>query len=213
MQTDKSLTSKISSKQAKVWLLDDEPQIIESLQWLLSTSGIASQALASPNEVFTQNFNQQPGCLLMDVRMPERSGLEVLAEMKEAAIEIPVILISGHADVPMAVKAMRLGAENFFEKPFNHQQLIDSLQQAINKHCQVLTALEEKHQLLEKMQLLTERETQVFHQLVAGKAAKQLAADLSISPKTVDVHRHNLLQKLNAASITDLVHLSYQLNS
>lgn len=213
MQTDKSFSSKTSSKQAKVWLLDDEPQIIESLQWLLSTSGIASQALASPNEVFTQNFNQQPGCLLMDVRMPERSGLEVLAEMKEAAIEIPVILISGHADVPMAVKAMRLGAENFFEKPFNHQQLIDSLQQAINKHCQVLTALEEKQQLLEKMQLLTERETQVFHQLVAGKAAKQLAADLSISPKTVDVHRHNLLQKLNAASITDLVHLSYQLNS
>lgn len=143
-QTNPSNKETSYSKQPCVWLLDDEPELIESLQWLLSTSGIASQALASPNEVFSHNFNQQPGCLLMDVRMPERSGLEVLAEMKEAAIDIPVILISGHADVPMAVKAMRLGAENFFEKPFNHQQLIDSLQQAISKHRQLLVALDQK---------------------------------------------------------------------
>lgn len=205
--------SSAAQTDACVWLLDDEPQIVESLHWLLATSGLASQALNHPDEVFQRDFSQQPGCLVMDVRMPQRSGLDVLAKMKAEAINLPVILLSGHADVPMAVKAMQLGAENFFEKPFNHQQLIDSLQRAIAKHRLSLKAENKKQQLLAKMQLLTERETQVFHKLVAGLPAKHLAAELEISPKTVDVHRHNLLHKLNAHSVIELVHLSYLLKS
>lgn len=191
---------------AVVWLLDDEPQVVESLQWLLQTVGLETRTINSALELLNLPLDEQPGCLLMDVRMPLASGLDLLQALKKQNILLPSILMSGHADVTMAVRAMKLGATDFFEKPFNDQQLLDSLQAAIADHRIAL----EKQQLLIKLtqrfKELTEREQQVMLQLICGVQAKKIAANLNISPKTVDVHRHNLMQKMRVNSLAELVH-------
>lgn len=191
---------------AVIWLLDDEPQVVESVQWLLETVGLKTRIVNEAQDLLNQPLDQQPGCLLMDVRMPLRSGLDLLAELKQQQVLLPVIMMSGHADVAMAVRAMKSGAADFFEKPFNDQQLLDSLQAAVEIHRQDL----EKQLLIESFQLrlaeLTEREQQVMLQLIRGVQAKKIADNLSISPKTVDVHRYNLMQKMQVDSLAELVH-------
>jgi len=200
------LTMSKTDLPAVVWLLDDEPQVVESLQWLLQTVGLETRVIASTLDLINLPLDQQPGCLLMDVRMPLTSGLDLLQELKKQNILLPSILMSGHADVAMAVRAMKLGALDFFEKPFNDQQLLDSLQAAIALHRQSL----KKQQLLIKLTQyfaeLTEREKQVMQLLIGGVQAKKIAASLNISPKTVDVHRHNLMQKMRVNSLAELVH-------
>lgn len=197
---------------AVIWLLDDEPQLVESLQWLLQTVGLKTRVISDALDLLNLPLDQQPGCLLMDVRMPQASGLDLLLALKQQAILLPVILMSGHADVAMAVRAMKSGAADFFEKPFNDQQLLDSLQTAVASHRQAL----EEQQLLEGFRRclneLTERERQVMSQLVKGVQAKKIADNLSISPKTVDVHRHNLMQKMQVGSLAELVHAALLLN-
>lgn len=191
---------------AIIWLLDDEPQVVESLQWLLQTVGLETRTINSALELLNLPLDQQPGCLLMDVRMPQVSGLDLLLTLKKEQILIPTIMMSGHADVSMAVRAMKSGAADFFEKPFNDQQLLDSLQAAVVEHRQAL----EKQQLLkslnQRLEALTERERQVMLLLIRGVQAKKIADTLSISPKTVDVHRYNLMQKMRMNSLAELVH-------
>lgn len=195
-----------------IWLLDDEPQLVESLQWLLQTVGLETRVINSALNLLTLPLDEQPGCLLMDVRMPQVSGLDLLLMLKQHEVLLPVILMSGHADVAMAVRAMKSGADDFFEKPFNDQQLLDSLQAAVIKHRQAL----EKQQLLtrfkERLAELTEREKQIMLLLVKGVQAKKIADNLTISPKTVDVHRHNLMQKMQVSSLAELVHAALLLD-
>lgn len=197
---------------AIIWLLDDEPQVVESLQWLLQTVGLETRGINSALDLLTLPLDEQPGCLLMDVRMPQVSGLDLLLMLKQHEVLLPVILMSGHADVAMAVRAMKSGADDFFEKPFNDQQLLDSLQAAVIKHRQAL----EKQQLLtrfkERLAELTEREKQIMLLLVKGVQAKKIADNLTISPKTVDVHRHNLMQKMQVSSLAELVHAALLLD-
>ncbi|NLW04312.1 MAG: response regulator transcription factor [Pseudomonadaceae bacterium] len=197
---------------AIIWLLDDEPQVVESLQWLLQTVGLETRVIANALDLLSLPLDEQPGCLLMDVRMPQASGLDLLLQLKQQAILLPVILMSGHADVAMAVRAMKSGADDFFEKPFNDQQLLDSLQAAVAKHRQAL----EQQQLLisfgQRLAGLTEREKQIMLLLVKGVQAKKIADSLSISPKTVDVHRHNLMQKMQVSSLAELVHAALLLD-
>ena len=167
---------------------------------------------SSDLDLLTLPLDEQPGCLLMDVRMPQVSGLDLLLMLKQHEVLLPVILMSGHADVAMAVRAMKSGADDFFEKPFNDQQLLDSLQAAVIKHRQAL----EKQQLLtrfkERLAELTEREKQIMLLLVKGVQAKKIADNLTISPKTVDVHRHNLMQKMQVSSLAELVHAALLLD-
>lgn len=195
-----------------IWLLDDEPQLVESLQWLLQTVGLETRVINNALDLLTLPLDEQPGCLLMDVRMPQVSGLDLLLMLKQHEVLLPVILMSGHADVAMAVRAMKSGADDFFEKPFNDQQLLDSLQAAVIKHRQAL----EKQQLLtrfkERLAELTEREKQIMLLLVKGVQAKKIADNLTISPKTVDVHRHNLMQKMQVSSLAELVHAALLLD-
>lgn len=195
-----------STLPAVIWLLDDEPQVVESLQWLLQTVGLATRVVEDVLRFSNLALDEQPGCLLMDVRMPLLSGLDLLQELKQQKVLLPVILMSGHADVAMAVRAMKSGAHDFFEKPFNDQQLIDSLQAAVAKHRQAL----EKQQFLvgfeQRLIELTEREREVMLLLIRGVQAKKIADKLGISPKTVDVHRHNLMQKMQVHSLAELVH-------
>lgn len=191
---------------AVVWLLDDDSQVVESLQWLLQTVDLKTQVINNAQELTSQPLDQQPGCLLMDVRMPLASGLDLLQELKQQKIHLPIILMSGHADVAMAVRAMKSGAVDFFEKPFNDQQLLDSLQKAIAAHRQALQQQQFLETLRERLAELTEREKQVMQLLVQGVQAKKIAESLTISPKTVDVHRHNLMQKMQVNSLAELVH-------
>lgn len=195
-----------STQPAVIWLLDDEAQVVESLQWLLQTVGLETRIVEDVLSISGLALDEQPGCLLMDVRMPLFSGLDLLQELKQQKVLLPVIMMSGHADVAMAVRAMKLGAQDFFEKPFNDQQLIDSLQAAVATHRQAL----EKQQLLEGLEQclleLTEREQQVMLLLIRGVQAKKIADKLGISPKTVDVHRYNLMQKMQVHSLAELVH-------
>ena len=195
-----------STQPAVIWLLDDEPQVVESLQWLLQTVGLETRIVEDVLSISGLALDEQPGCLLMDVRMPLFSGLDLLQELKQQKVLLPVIMMSGHADVAMAVRAMKLGAQDFFEKPFNDQQLIDSLQAAVATHRQAL----EKQQLLEGLEQclleLTEREQQVMLLLIRCVQAKKISDKLGISPKTVDVHRYNLMQKMQVHSLAELVH-------
>lgn len=197
-----------NTQSALVWLLDDEPQLVESLQWLLQTVSIETRVINEAADLLNYPLDAQPGCLIMDVRMPQRSGLDLLEALKQQKVLLPIILMSGHADVAMAVRAMKLGAEDFFEKPFNDQLLLDSLQTAIAGHRQAL----EKDQLLKGFKQnfaeLTERERQVMLLLIRGVQAKKTADKLNISPKTVDVHRHNLMQKMQVNSLAELVHVA-----
>ena len=189
-----------------IWILDDEPQVVESLQWLLQTVGLETQVINKAQDLFKQPLDQQAGCLLMDVRMPQVSGLDLLLELKQQGVLLPVILMSGHADVAMAVRALKSGAADFFEKPFNDQQLIDSLQASIVVHRQALQRQQLVNEFKRCFAELTERERQVLLELVRGVQAKKVADNLNISPKTVDVHRYNLMQKMQVNSLAELVH-------
>ena len=195
-----------------IWILDDEPQVVESLQWLLQTVGLATQVINKAQDLFNQPLDQQPGCLLMDVRMPQVSGLDLLLELKQQGVLLPVILMSGHADVAMAVRALKSGAADFFEKPFNDQQLLDSLQMCITQHSEALQRQQLVAGFKQRFAELTEREKQVLLELIRGVQAKKVASNLSISPKTVDVHRHNLMQKMQVNSLAELVHAAVLLN-
>lgn len=195
-----------------IWILDDEPQVVESLQWLLQTVGLETQVINKAQDLFNQPLDQQAGCLLMDVRMPQVSGLDLLLELKQQGVLLPVILMSGHADVAMAVRALKSGAADFFEKPFNDQQLLDSLQMCITQHSEALQRQQLVAGFKQRFAELTEREKQVLLELIRGVQAKKVASNLSISPKTVDVHRHNLMQKMQVNSLAELVHAAVLLN-
>lgn len=194
-----------------IWILDDDQEVVDSLNWLLQTIGLQAQALANPEELERLHNTQQLGCLLLDVRLPQISGLEILQQLKQQNFAVPVIMMSGHADVSMAVRAMKLGAVDFFEKPFNDQQLLESLQAAIAQHRQLLQKQSQLQHLQQLLRELTERERQIMQLLMSGQAVKKIAVSLNISPKTVDVHRFNLMHKLQVNSLAELIHLGYQL--
>lgn len=207
-----TLPANPSHKQPLIWILDDDPQVGASLSWLLSTINLSSQTYTQASTLLEQPLDQQPGCLLLDVRMPQISGLEVLKQLRQRHILLPALLLSGHADVDMAVQAMKLGALDFFEKPFNDQKLLDSLHLAIQQHRHQLDQQHQRAQIAARLASLTTRERQIMQLLVAGLAVKKIANQLGISSKTVDVHRYNLMQKMQAASLVELAQIDFLLH-
>jgi len=196
-----------------IWVLDDDAQVRESLSWLLASVGLEVRTFASPQEFLNESadMDHQPGCLLLDVRMPGMTGLELLEILKERNHQLPVILLTGHADVAMAVRALKSGAYDFFEKPFNDQQLLETINKAVADHRLLLQQANKKQTLELKLASLTPREHQVLVLLLEGLPGKQIADRLQISPKTVDVHRHHLTQKLAVQSLAEMVQLYYPL--
>lgn len=188
-----------------VYIVDDDPSVRHSLTWLIESVDQRVQAYASPSEFLHAYQEGGAGCLILDVRMPETSGLDLQEQLVDKGFKLPIIIITGHADVPMAIRALKAGAFDFIEKPFNDQLLIERIQQAI-EHCQNLT---EKHQrrqkVIEKLSKLTARERQVLDGVVAGKSNKGIARELDISIKTIEVHRANLMAKMEADSLPDLI--------
>lgn len=198
--------------QPLIRLLDDDQQVRESLQWLLETVGLEVMAFGHPDDFLACPVSERPGCLLLDVRMPGLSGLEMQQQLKQQQPLLPVILMSGHADVSMAVQAMKEGALDFFEKPFNDQLLLDSIQRGVNLHRQRLAEQQHISQLRLQLDQLTARELQVMKRLAAGMPGKVIAGELGISPKTVDVHRHNLMLKMQLNSLAELIHAALLLD-
>jgi len=188
-----------------VFVVDDDEALNESLRWLLESEGLAVETFGSASEFLEGYPSGHPGCLILDVRMPGMSGLELQERMRERGIRLPTIVITGHGDIPMAVQAVRNGAVDFIEKPLDDRVLMSSVQAALAADAEAQQAESELRELWERAEELTPRERQVFARAALGQPNKQIAAELELSEKTIEVHRANLMRKLEVGSIAELV--------
>ncbi len=191
-----------------VYIVDDEEAVRKSLSLLMKSIGLEACHFASGQEFLEAYEPSQAACLLLDVRMPGMSGLDLQRELSKREIDVPVIMISGQGDVPMAVRAMKAGAVDFIEKPFDTQELLTCVNDCIQGHTQQRIAQQQRTSQDELLARLTPREHEVMNELVAGKRNKQIAADLGISTRTVELHRASVMQKLEARSLSDVVRLA-----
>ena len=193
--------------QATVFIVDDEEAVRDSLQWLLESSGL-KVALFDSAEAFLQGYDPaQPGCLVVDVRMPGMSGLELQEKLTEQHYSIPVIFITGHGDVPMAVQAVKHGAADFLEKPFNDKELLQIVQRCLEQDQQQRARQQQVDSTQSRLASLTPREREVMQLVVAGKLNKQIADQLNISIETVEAHRAKVMEKAGAHSLAELVQI------
>jgi FixJ family two-component response regulator len=188
-----------------VYIVDDDNGMRTSLAWLLESVGVKSAGFANANEFLSAFDPNVPACLVLDVRMPEQSGFDVQAELNRRGATLPIIFVSGHGDIPMSVRALQNGAIDFVEKPYNSQQMLDRVQRALKLASQRYAADQKQRELRKRLASLTAREKEVLRGVIDGKGSKRIASDLSISVKTVDVHRASIKDKLGAASIAMLV--------
>ena len=189
-----------------VHVIDDEEAMRESLSFLLGAVGIEVQT----NETAEAFLKVAPaaGCVITDVRMPGLSGIELLRRLRELKLGIPVVVITGHGDVPLAVEAMKIGAADFLEKPFDDEALLASVRSALNQLDQDQKRQSERSDIEIRLASLSNRERDVLQGLVAGHANKQIAYDLGISPRTIEIYRANLMTKMQAGSLSDLVRMA-----
>ena len=191
-----------------VYVVDDDDGVRESLSALLESVGIETMVFATAEDSLQAVEVQRPACMLVDVRMPGIGGLELQRLLKERETEIPVVMITGHGDISMAVRAMKEGAIDFLEKPFNDQELIELVQDCQKRG---LVAEQQRTRQMEaryRLDRLTDREREVMRCMVNGNSSKQIASMLELSPKTVDVHRSNIMKKVEVTSVAELVHIS-----
>ena len=192
---------------ATVFVVDDDEAIRNSLRLLLKSVGLESRTLPSAREFLDTYRPSQPGCLVLDVRMPGMSGLELQEQLNLRGATIPVIFITGHGDIPMAVEAMQQGAFDFLQKPFRDQDLIDRIQRALTKDVQTRTALKEHERIRQRLTSLTPREREVLALMTQGKPNKVMAHELGVSQRTVEIHRARVMEKSGASSLAQLVRM------
>jgi two-component system, LuxR family, response regulator FixJ len=197
----------LNAKLPVIFIVDDDEAIRSSLQLLLKSVGLVPAALSSAREFLETYDPAQPGCLVLDVRMPDMSGLELQEQLNTRGAVIPVIFITGHGDVPMAVEAMQAGAFDFLQKPFRDQELIDRIQRALEKDRANRAALSERSLVHERLQSLTPREREVLVMVSSGKANKVMASDMGVSQRTVEIHRARVMEKMGASSLAQLVRM------
>jgi len=191
-----------------VYVIDDDDAVRQSLEFMLKTAGIQVCGFESA-KVFLEKLSQiKSGCIITDVRMPEITGIDLLRHVKESGTDVPVIFITGHGDVSLAVEAMKLGAVDFIEKPFNDDLLLSSVRSALNKGTDTARRMAEVSDIHDKLAGLSNRERQVLDGLVVGKANKAIAFDLGISPRTVESYRASLMPQMAASSPADLVRMA-----
>jgi two-component system response regulator FixJ len=191
-----------------VHVIDDDDALRESLIFLLRAAKIDVQSHPSATAFLDALPAARTGCVITDVRMPGVSGLDLLRRLKELKIAVPVIVITGHGDVALAVEAMKIGAVDFLEKPFDDEALLASVRAALNQHDCEIKRTSERAEIENRLAALSNRETDVLKGLVAGQANKQIAYDLGISPRTVEIYRANLMHKMQAGSLSDLVRMA-----
>ncbi len=190
-----------------VFIVDDDEAVRNSLRLLVKSVGLTATALASAQEFLASYDPLQPGCLVLDVRMPGMSGLELQQRLNLRGAVIPVIFITGHGDVPMAVEAMQQGAFDFLQKPFRDQDLMDRIQRALEKDRANRAELGERSHIREQHETLTPREREVLAMVASGKANKAMAADLGLSQRTIEIHRARVMEKMGASSLAQLVRM------
>ena len=190
-----------------VFVLDDDQGVRESLKWLVESHDLAVETYSSAQDFFTACTPGRPGCLVLDIRMPDMGGLEVQKSLTDRGFTLPVIVLTGFGDVPTAVRAMKGGAVEFVEKPFNDQALIELIEQCIERDKRMRSELNQKLVIRERMELLTRREREVMELVSIGKSNKEIARELEISPKTVEVHRSRVMEKMQAGTLAELVQM------
>jgi two-component system, LuxR family, response regulator FixJ len=190
-----------------IFVVDDDSAVRDALKLLLRSVGQAVETYGSAQEFLDAYGEDRPGCLVLDIRMPGMSGLELQQKLNERHSILPIIFITGHGDVPMAVEAMQAGAVDFIQKPFRDQDLIDRINQALEKDGSNRAALGERNDIRRRLETLTPREREVLDLVVHGKANKVIAGDLKLSQRTVEIHRARVMEKMQASSLAHLVRM------
>lgn len=200
----------MTDNEAIIDVIDDDEAVRESLSFLLMTAGYTVRTHASAHAFLEENTDGDApvSCIITDVRMPGMSGIELLRLLKEKTSCVPVIVVTGHGDVPLAVEAMKLGATDFLEKPFDDVAILDTVRAALNRRRKSHQQDTLRDEVAERIATLSQRERQVLECLVAGQANKMIAEDLGISPRTVEVYRANVMTKMKAQSLSELVRMA-----
>jgi len=189
-------------------VIDDDEAVRQSIEFLLRTAGVTARTYDSASTFLNALPTIDPGCIITDVRMPGISGIDLLRRLGEMRIKMPVIVITGHGDVPLAVEAMKIGAVDFLEKPFEDELLLGSVRSALNRSQENAARDAERAKVEAHLSTLTNREREVLQGLVAGKPNKIIAFDLAISPRTVEIYRANVMTKMGASSLSELVRMA-----
>lgn len=191
-----------------VHVVDDDADVREVVARLVESVGLAAQAFSSAQEFLSSYDGSRPGCIVLDLRMPVMTGIEALTRFAERDIKLPVIMLTGHGDVPSAVRSLKRGAADFIEKPFNPQVLLERIQAAVAEDAARAEADQRSATLKQRFSGLSRRESEILNLVIEGKTSKQIARQLGISDKTVDVHRTNLMRKVGVTSVAELVKLA-----
>ena len=197
---------------ATVFVVDDDEAVRASLKLLLKTLGLPAQTYASAQEFLATFDERRGGCLVLDIRMPGMSGLELQEELNTRGAMLPIIFITGHGDVPMAVEAMQRGAMDFLQKPFRDQDLLDRISEALAKDRAGRELLGNRERIRARVAALTPREREVMALVTQGKPNKVIAADLDLSQRTVEIHRAHVMEKMGANSLAHLVRMAIEMD-
>jgi RNA polymerase sigma factor (sigma-70 family) len=198
-------------KNPMIMVVDDDSGVRNAMRSLLKSVGLECALYASAQEFLAAYQPTQPGCLVLDIRMPGMSGLELQQQLNLRGAVIPVIFMTGHGDIPMAVEAMQHGAFDFLQKPFRDQDLLDRIQKAIVKDAEQRQSLGEHERIKAHLESLTAREREVLDLMTEGKQNKVIAQDLGVSPRTIEIHRARVMEKMNAQSVAQLVRMMLDL--
>lgn len=194
-----------------VWVVDDDEAVRDSLRMLLRSVGLPVVSFASAREFLDAWNPESCGCLVLDIRMPEMSGLELQEELHKRGSTTPIVFITGHGDIPMAVQAIQRGAAHFLQKPFRDQELLDAVSGALERGAEAQDAAREVDALRRRAATLTPREREIMARVVDGQANKVIAIELGLSQRTVEIHRARVMEKMAAASLADLVRYAVKL--
>ena len=203
----------ISEDGPVVFIVDDDANVRRSIQDLLSSVALQSEAFSTPQQFLASKRTDCPSCLVLDVRLPGMSGLDCQRELAEAGVTIPIIFITGHGDVPMTVRAMKSGAVEFLTKPFRPQELLDAVQQALDRDRKLREKRRETAEVRNRYETLTAREREVMELVASGLLNKQIAAELGTGEHTVKIHRGHVMEKMHADSLPSLIRMVDTLKS
>ena len=201
------MRASVTNQRPTIFVVDDDSAVRDALKLLLRSVGQSVETYGAGSEFLEAYSEDRPGCLVLDIRMPGMSGLELQQKLNEKHSILPIIFITGHGDVPMAVEAMQAGAVDFIQKPFRDQDLIDRINQALEKDTSNRAALGERNDIRRRIETLTPREREVLDLVVHGKANKVIAGDLKLSQRTVEIHRARVMEKMQASSLAHLVRM------
>lgn len=202
---DSRLSAPRQQDDVTVLVVDDDPAMRESLSWLLQSAGLGVQTFESAEHFLDHCHATRPGCLLLDLRLPGKSGLDLQQELAVRGVTVPIIFLTGYAEVPTAVRALKTGAFDFLEKPFSDEALLACVRRAIELDQSNRQKEEQIHLVNQRLSRLSPREREVMELMIAGKPTKAIAADLTLSPKTVEVHRGRVMRKMEVRALPNLV--------